>query len=86
MPYNLLVVAQPVVDQAAVIVTSIELTRELGVPEERLVHVWGGAGGRETKDLLARESYARSPAMNAALTVALADAGVEAHELDVVDL
>ena len=86
-PYTLLMVAQPTTDQAAaVIVTSLGVARALGVPADRLVHVWGGAGCADSKDLLTRADYSHSPAMTAALEHTLALAGVTSDGLDVVDL
>jgi acetyl-CoA C-acetyltransferase len=86
-PYPLLMVAQPTTDQAAaVIVTSLAAAREHGVPDDRIVHVWGGAGCADSTDLLARVDYSRSPAMDAALTRTLAQAGVGAADVDVADL
>ena len=86
-PYTLLMVAQPVTDQAAaVIVTSVAQARDWGVPETQLVYVWGGAGSADSKDLLARADYATSPAMACALEQTLAQAGIEGADLDIVDL
>jgi acetyl-CoA C-acetyltransferase len=86
-PYTMFMVAQPVVDlAAAVIVTSLQTARQLGVPDDRIVHVWGGAGARDTKDLLARRDYGRSPAMQAALLATLEGAEVGPGDVDVVDL
>ncbi len=86
-PYPLLMVAQPLTDQAAaVVVTSLGRARDAGVPDGHVVHVWGGAGSADTKDLFARTDYARSPAMACALEQTLARAEVTAADLDVVDL
>lgn len=86
-PYPLLMNALGTVDQAAaVIVTSEAVARELGVPQDRLVHVWGGAGGVDSRDILSRVSYDHAPAMNAVLDVALEQAEVEVEDLDVIDL
>jgi acetyl-CoA C-acetyltransferase len=86
-PYPLLMVAQPMTDQAAaVVVTSLGAARDAGVPDGHVVHVWGGAGSADTKDLLARTDYSRSPAMAWALEQTLAGAGVTGSDLDVVDL
>jgi acetyl-CoA C-acetyltransferase len=86
-PYTLRMVAQPTVDlAAAVLVTSVGFAREIGVDADRLVHVWGGAGAADEKDLLARPGYDRSPAMTSALRHALDRAGVDAASVGVADL
>ncbi len=86
-PYPLLMNALAAVDQAAaVIITSLDAARELGVAAERLVYVWGGAGGADSRDLLDRTSYSRAPAMEAAFDATLAQAGIEAADLEAVDL
>lgn len=86
-PYPLLMNALAAVDQAAaVIVTSLAVARELGVPEDKLVYVWGGAGGADSRDLLERVAYHRAPAMEAALDATLDAVGLTASDLDAVDL
>ncbi len=72
-PYTLRMVANPMVDMgAAVILTSLERARGLGLAEDRLVHVIGGAAASEPRDFLARDGYTRSPAQEAVLEAALA--------------
>jgi acetyl-CoA C-acetyltransferase len=67
-PYPKLMVANPSVNQsAAVVVTSLALARELGVPDERCVHIWGGASAHEPDDYLQRDSYTHSTAQAAVL-------------------
>ena len=86
-PYPLLMNAHLAVDQAAaVVVTSLGTARDRGVPEDRVVHIWGGAGSADSTDVLARVSYGRAPGMAAAFDQALAQCGVSAEDLDVVDL
>jgi acetyl-CoA C-acetyltransferase len=86
-PYPLALNAMPHVDQAAaVLVTSVAVARELGVPEDRLVHVHGGAGATDTADVLERRSYAASDALSLAFDRALERTGWAAHDLDIVDV
>jgi acetyl-CoA C-acetyltransferase len=86
-PYPLRMNARMDVDQAAaVLVTSLERARELGVPRDRIVHVWGGAGASDCDDLLERVSYARSPAMEASLSGALTAAEIEPSAVDALDV
>lgn len=75
-PYPKLMVANPSVNQAAaVIITSLALARELGIPKDKYVHIWGGAAAHEPEDYLARDSYAHSTAQAAVLSKASAIAG-----------
>lgn len=83
-PYPLAVNAMPQVDQAAaVIVTSLAAAREAGVGEQRIVHVRGGFGADDSRDVLARPSFASSAALASVLDRALQ--GVEPGDLDVVE-
>ena len=86
-PYPLALNAMPLVDQAAaVLVTSRGLARERGVPDERMVHVWGGAGAEDAADVLDRPTLTGSPALCSVFDRVLASAGLTAAELDLVDL
>lgn len=86
-PYPLHMNAFGAVDQAsAVIVTSLARARELGVPEGQIVHVWGGAGASDSRDVLGRVAYDRAPAMAASLDATLQQAGVAIEDVDVLDL
>lgn len=83
-PYTKRMVANPQVNMgAAVLLTSLELARRAGVPEERIVHVWGGVHAHEPRDFLARDHYWESHAQNAVLENArhLAGGRFEAMEL-----
>jgi acetyl-CoA C-acetyltransferase len=85
-PYPKLMVANPSVNQAAaVIVTSLARARELGIADDRLVHIWGGAAAREPEDYLQRDRYDRSTAQTAVLTRAAELAG-GAERLDHLEL
>ena len=67
-PYLKLMVANPAVNQgAAVLLTSLARARAAGIPDHRLVHVWGGAAADEPRDYLARDHYHHSRAMEAVL-------------------
>ena len=67
-PYTKLMVANPTVNQgAALILTSLAEARARGIPEERLVFVWGGAAANEPADFVQRARYDRSPAQEAVL-------------------
>ncbi|WP_165188538.1 acetyl-CoA acetyltransferase [Caulobacter soli] len=67
-PYTKLMVANMQVNQgAAVIVTSLAAARAAGVPDERLVFIWGGAAANEPTDYLRRDHYHGSVAQDAVL-------------------
>ena len=67
-PYTKLMVANMQVNQgAAVILTSLAAARAAGIPDERLVFVWGGAAAKEPSDYLQRDHYHASPAQDAVL-------------------
>ncbi len=67
-PYTKRMVANPQVNLgAAVLMTSLERARRAGVPEQRIVHVWGGVHAHEPRDFLARDHYWESHAQNAVL-------------------
>ncbi|WP_068155732.1 acetyl-CoA acetyltransferase [Rhodococcus phenolicus] len=85
-PYPLMLNAMPFVDQAAaVLVTSLAVARDLGIDDDRLVYVWGGAGATEPTDVLARADVGRSAALADALARTLSRAGITAGDLDIVD-
>lgn len=86
-PYPLSMNAMPHVDQAAaVIVTSLDEARRCGVPANKIVHVWGGAGAEDTADILDRESFGRSLAMESAIDRTLDAASIEIEDIDVLDV
>lgn len=85
-PYTRFVVARDQVNQgAAVILTSIQVAQELGVPQDKWVFLHGHADLRE-KDLLDRQDLSRSPAAVLASTHALEIANIDTAELATIDL
>ncbi|WP_168582958.1 acetyl-CoA acetyltransferase [Gephyromycinifex aptenodytis] len=85
-PYPRFLVARDQVNQgAAVLLTSVGRALELGIPQERLIFCHGHADVTE-RDVLERADLSSSPAAVMAVSAALADAGIEAGELDFVDL
>lgn len=86
-PYTKLMVANSAVNQgAALIVTSLGLAQERGTFPEQLVFVGAGASAHESDDILARDSYARSPAMAASISGALQRNGLSRDAIDHVEL
>jgi hypothetical protein len=75
-PYTKRMVANPAVNMgAALIVTSLAKARALGIAEERLVYIHGGAAAIEPRDYLLRDQYGYSPAQDVVLEAAMALAG-----------
>jgi acetyl-CoA C-acetyltransferase len=75
------------VDQAAaVVMTSLARAKELGVPSDRMVFLWGGADATDIWHVSERLDYVESPAIRAAGRAALAQAGVSADDIAYIDL
>ena len=86
-PYPKLMVANPSVNQAAaVIVTSLAMARKLGIAEEKILHIWGGAYASEPEDYLERDRYDHSTAQAAVLAEAVKIAGGDAAKFDRLEL
>lgn len=86
-PYTKLMVANPMVNQsAAILVTSLAKARAAGVPEERMVHILGGASADEPRDYLNRDQYVESHAQNAVLKAAMALVGGNGTAFDAIEL
>jgi acetyl-CoA C-acetyltransferase len=86
-PYPKLMVANPTVNQsAATIVTSLAIARAAGIPEQRLVHIWGGASASEPEHFLLRDRYDHSTAQAATLEKAVEIVGGEATAFDRLEL
>ncbi|MDP9117798.1 MAG: acetyl-CoA acetyltransferase [Actinomycetota bacterium] len=85
-PYLRYLVARDQVNQgAAVLMTSVETARALGVGEDRWVFLHGHADLRE-QGLLERRDLDRSPAAARAVTHALEVAGATLADIDLFDL
>jgi acetyl-CoA C-acetyltransferase len=86
-PYTKLMVANQSVNQgAAFIVASLAKARAMGVAEDQLIYVGHGAGASEPRDVLTRESYHRSIALETSLRAALRFNGLDVNDLDCVEL
>ncbi len=87
-PYPKVVNAVMEVDQgAAVILTSAEHARALGVPDDRMVHLLGeGEATAEPWFFSERPRMDESPAQRASIDAALASAGLSAEDVDAFDL
>lgn len=86
-PYTKLMNAIMDVDQAAaVILTGAATARELGIPEERWVYLWGCGDAVDKWLVSERVNYHSSPALGLAARRALAMAGLTADDIDMFDL
>lgn len=86
-PYPKLMVANPGVNQSgAVIVASLAAARAAGVPEDRIIHIWGGAAASEPEDYLLRDAYDHSTAQTAALEAAVEIVGGDVGGFDRMEL
>jgi acetyl-CoA C-acetyltransferase len=86
-PYPKLMMANPSVNQsAAIIVTSLARARKLGIPSEKIIHIWGGAAAAEPDDYLMRDSYKHSTAQQATLQQAVELMGGDAERIDKLEL
>jgi len=86
-PYNKLMVANSSVNQGAgFLVASLAEARARGVPEGRLIYVGRGAAAHEDADILNRDRYDRTPAMEVTIRRALELNQVTADNFDLVEL
>ncbi|MCR9279644.1 MAG: acetyl-CoA acetyltransferase [Pseudomonadaceae bacterium] len=86
-PYPKFMNSNSNVDQgAALIMTSAEHARACGIPEDKWVYLWSGTDAHDTYFVSHRDKLNASPAIRIAGNRALELAGVEASDLDMVDL
>jgi acetyl-CoA C-acetyltransferase len=86
-PYTKLMVANPTVNMGgAVLMTSLAKARAAGIPEDRLVHIRGGASAEEPRDYLEREAFFESHAQNAVLNAVMELAGGDGRAFDAIEL
>ena len=86
-PYTKHLVANPFVNQgAALLVTDTDTARAHGIPEDRWVYPWGGAGADEPTDPRARDHYAHNRALEAAVQITQALTRTRVDDYDAVEL
>ena len=86
-PYPKLMNAIIEVDQAAaLIVTGSETARELGIPEDRWVYLWGCGDANDKWFVSERVNYYSSPGIRAATERALGMAGITVNDIGAFDL
>jgi acetyl-CoA C-acetyltransferase len=86
-PYTKYLNAVMETDQAAaVLLMSASAARELGVPEDRWIHWWGGAHAEEEAWFPSeRPDFGACPSLRDAAAGALAEAGLALDEIDCID-
>ena len=86
-PYTKFMCANMFVDQsAALLLTSTDVARELGIPEERWVWLAGSADVDDKWLVSERVDYHSAPAIRVGARAALAQAGLGVDEIDAFDL
>ncbi len=86
-PYPKFMNSNSNVDQgAALIMCSTEKARSLGIPESRWVYPWAGTDAHDHYFLSNRDNFYSSPPIRLAAARCLEFAGLEAGDLDLVDL
>jgi acetyl-CoA C-acetyltransferase len=86
-PYTKLMVANPTVNMgSAVLMTSLARARAAGIPEDRLIHVWGGASAEEPRDYLIRDQFFESHPQNAVLEAVMDLVGGGGKAFDAIEL
>jgi acetyl-CoA C-acetyltransferase len=86
-PYTKLMVANPTVNMGgAVLMTSLAKARAAGIPEDRLIHVWGGASAEEQRDYLLRDQFHESHPQNAVLKAVMDLVGGDGRAFDAIEL
>jgi acetyl-CoA C-acetyltransferase len=86
-PYTKLMVANPTVNMgAAVLMTSLAKARAAGIPEDRLVHIRGGASAEEPRDYLIRDQFFESHPQNAVLKAVMNLVGGDGRAFDAIEL
>src|SRR5450755_3565749 len=86
-PYTKLMVANPTVNMGgAVLMTNLAKARAAGVPEDRMVHVWGGASAEEPRDYLIRDQFYESHPQNAVLKAVMDLVGGDGRAFDAIEL
>jgi acetyl-CoA C-acetyltransferase len=86
-PYTKLMVANPTVNMGgAILMTSLAKARAANIPEDRMVHVSGGASAEEPRDYLTRDQFVQSHAQNAVLRAVTDLAGGDGRAFDAIEL
>ena len=86
-PYTKLMVANPTVNMGgAILMTSLAKARAAGIPEDRLIYVWGGASAEEPRDYLVRDQFFESHPQNAVLKAVMDLVEGDGKKFDAIEL
>lgn len=86
-PYCKLMIANNSVNMgAAIIITSYGAAKAAGLADEHLSFVWDGCAAAEPRNIAARDSYTHSTAQDTVLSQTLSRNGLQAADLDLVEL
>lgn len=85
-PYTKFLTACPADMAAALIMTTTEVARRLGVPREKWVHIHGGQDAHDEWFVSNRSDLADSPAITAIAQDALSQAGIDLDAISFFDL
>ena len=86
-PYTKLMVANPTVNMGgAMLMTSLAKARAAGIPEDRLIYVWGGASAEEPRDYLVRDQFYESHPQNAVLKAVMDLVDGDGKKFDAIEL
>ncbi|MET0984970.1 MAG: enoyl-CoA hydratase-related protein [Steroidobacteraceae bacterium] len=86
-PYTKFQVANPGVNQAsAVLLTHRDAALAAGIPENKLIYVWSGAGAHEPYDVLARDRYDHAPALDMSIQRTLELNQLSTQDIDLFEL
>jgi len=80
-------VANPTVNMGgALLMTSLAKARAAGVPEDRMIYVWGGASAEEPRDYLVRDQFFESHPQNAVLKAVMDLVEGDGKKFDAIEL
>jgi acetyl-CoA C-acetyltransferase len=85
-PYTKFLTACPADMAAALIMTTTDVARRLGVPREKWVHIHGGQDAHDEWFVSNRSDLADSPAIKAVVQDALSQAGIDLDAISFFDL
>ncbi|RMD40494.1 hypothetical protein DV735_g4635, partial [Chaetothyriales sp. CBS 134920] len=69
----------------AVLLTSTEYARELGVPESKWIYALGGAGTEDSHDFWLRPAFYSSPSISQSLDAGIAASSLSREDIDLFD-
>ena len=68
------------------LLTSLAKAKAAGIPENRIVHIWGGASAEEPRDYLLRDQFYESHPQNAVLKAVMDLVEGDGKKFDAIEL